>query len=226
MLLHTDTFAHRNLYTDTFTRGRAGFRFGCLFHSSCTIMRGQHHPDVVKMDSVLLDVIAAPKFFIHRRFLLHRDFYTQKLSHTNTFTRNRFDTQTLTHRHFHTETFTHRCFYTQTFFLHRRFQGHHCMGCMSQGHKQQMHTTFRNVVYRLAARAGARPVLEPDNLLPATPLTRPADVLIVSLPDVHQSSWRRFPSSRWIVLSLPHSKVLPSGLLLLVLLLLPTGMLT
>jgi hypothetical protein len=72
-------------------------------------------------------------------------------------------------------------------------QGHHCMGCMSQGHKQQMHTTFRNVVYRLAARAGARPVLEPDNLLPATPLTRPADVLIVSLPDVHQSSWRRFP---------------------------------
>lgn len=97
---------------------------------------------------------------------------------------------------------------------------------MSQGHKQKMHTTFRNVVYRLAARAGARPVLEPDNLLPATPLTRPADVLIVSLPDVHQSSWRRFPSSRWIVLSLPHSKVLPCGLLLLVLLLLPTGMLT
>ena len=35
--------------------------------------------------------------------------------------------------------------------------------------------------------------MEPDNLLPATPLTRPADVLIVSLPDVHQSSWRRFP---------------------------------
>ena len=34
------------------------------------------------------------------------------------------------------------------------------------------------------------------------------------------------PSSRWIVLSLPHSKVLPCGLLLLVLLLLPTGMLT
>ena len=27
---------------------RAGFRFGCLFHSSCTTMRGQHHPDVVK----------------------------------------------------------------------------------------------------------------------------------------------------------------------------------
>ena len=140
MLLHTDTFAHRNLYTDTFTRGRAGFRFGCLFHSSCTIMRGQHHPDVVKMDSVLLDVIAAQIFFIHRRFLLHRDFYTQRLLHrdvfthrrfhtqtllhtnfhTNNFTRNRFDTQTLTHRHFytqkllHTDAFTHRRFYTQT----------------------------------------------------------------------------------------------------------------
>ena len=72
-------------------------------------------------------------------------------------------------------------------------QGYHCMGYMSQGHKQQIHTTFRNVVYRFAARAGTRPVLEPDNLLPTTPLTRPADVLIVSLPDVLQSSWRRFP---------------------------------
>ena len=67
------------------------------------------------------------------------------------------------------------------------------MGCMSQGYKQEIHTTFRNVVYRLAARVSTRPVLEPNNPLPATPLTRPADVLIVSLPDVHQSSWYRFP---------------------------------
>lgn len=69
---------------------------------------------------------------------------------------------------------------------------HHCHGCMGQGHKQQMHTSFRNVVYRLASRAGARPILEPDHLLPATPQTRPADVLVISLPDVQQSSWRRF----------------------------------
>ena len=139
MLLHTDTFVHRNLYTDTFTRGRAGFRFGCLFHASCTIMRGQHHPDVVKMDSVLLDVIAAQKFFIHRRFLLHtetftqRRFYTQTLSHTdsfthrnfhtNTFTRNRFDTQTLTHRHFYTETFTQMLLHTDAFFYTQTISG-------------------------------------------------------------------------------------------------------
>eukprot|EP00438_Fugacium_kawagutii_P000312 Skav205273 [mRNA] locus=scaffold1841:208849:211374:- [translate_table: standard] len=72
-------------------------------------------------------------------------------------------------------------------------QGHHCLSCMSQGHKQQMHTTFRNVVYRLVLRAGARPSLEPEALLPDSPQTRPADVLLVSLPDVPQSSWRRFP---------------------------------
>ena len=41
-------------------------------------------------------------------------------------------------------------------------------------------------MYRLAARAGARPVLEPDNLLPTAPHLR-------SLPDVPRSSWRRFP---------------------------------
>ena len=67
------------------------------------------------------------------------------------------------------------------------------MGCMGQGHKQQMHTCFRNFVHRLAVRAGARPLLEPANLLPDAPQTRPADVLIISLPDVQQSSWRRFP---------------------------------
>ena len=71
--------------------------------------------------------------------------------------------------------------------------GHYCMNCMGQGHKQVMHTSFRNVVYRLAARAGARPALETPHLLPDQPRARPADVLIVTLPDVHQSSWRRFP---------------------------------
>ena len=71
--------------------------------------------------------------------------------------------------------------------------GHHCMNCMGQGHKQVMHTSFRNVVYRLAARAGARPALEPPNLLPDLPQARPADVLLISLPDIQQSSWRRFP---------------------------------
>ena len=71
--------------------------------------------------------------------------------------------------------------------------GHHCMNCMGQGHKQVMHTSFRNVVYRLEARAGARPALEPPNLLPDLPQARPADVLLISLPDIQQSSWRRFP---------------------------------
>ena len=71
---------------------------------------------------------------------------------------------------------------------HLDVYGHHCMCCMGQGHKQVMHTSFPNVVYRLAARAGARPCLEPTNLLPDMPQTRPADVLIVSLPDIQQSS--------------------------------------
>ena len=71
--------------------------------------------------------------------------------------------------------------------------GHHCMCCMGQGHKQVTHTSFRNVVYRLAPRAGARPCLEPTNFLPEMPQTRPADVFIVSLPDIQQSSLRRFP---------------------------------
>ena len=42
---------------------RAGFRFGCLFHSSCTIMRGQHHPDVVKMDIHSVQIAVCSKDF-------------------------------------------------------------------------------------------------------------------------------------------------------------------
>lgn len=85
---------------------------------------------------------------------------------------------------------------------------------MGQGHKQQMHTTFRNVVYRLAARAGARLFLEPDNLLPGAPQTRPA-CLLSACPTSASRLGVASPSSPWIVLS-PHSKVLPCGLLLLV----------
>ena len=42
-------------------------------------------------------------------------------------------------------------------------QGHHIMNCMGHGHKQLMHTSFRNVVYRLAQRARTQPKLEPNN---------------------------------------------------------------
>ena len=55
---------------------------------------------------------------------------------------------------------------------HLDVYGHHCMCCMGQGYKQVMHTSFRNVVYHLAARAGAAPCLEPTNLLPEMPQTR------------------------------------------------------
>ena len=50
-----------------------------------------------------------------------------------------------------------------------------------------MYTSFRNVVYRLAAHANARPALEPTNLLPDLPQA------LISLPDIQQSSWKRFP---------------------------------
>ena len=72
-------------------------------------------------------------------------------------------------------------------------QGHHIMNCMGHGHKQLMHTSFRNVVYRLAQRARTQPKLEPTGLLPNNPQQRPADILINGLPDIHISSWRRFP---------------------------------
>ena len=72
-------------------------------------------------------------------------------------------------------------------------QGHHIMTCMGHGHKQLMHISFRNVVYRLAQRACAQPKLEPTCLLPNNPQQRPVDILINGLPDIHISSWRRFP---------------------------------
>ena len=50
-----------------------------------------------------------------------------------------------------------------------------------------MYTSFRNVVYRLAAHTNARPALEPTNLLPDLPQA------LISLPDIQQSSWKRFP---------------------------------
>ena len=48
--------------------------------------------------------------------------------------------------------------------------GHHCVSCMGQGRKQVMRTSLRNVVYPLAARAGAGPTLEsPISFLIFTP---------------------------------------------------------
>ena len=64
---------------------------------------------------------------------------------------------------------------------------------MGHGHKQLMHISFRNVVYRLAQRARTQPKLEPIGLLPNNPQQRSADILITALPDIHISSWRRFP---------------------------------
>ena len=67
------------------------------------------------------------------------------------------------------------------------------MTCMGHGHKQLMHTSLRNVVYHLAQCACTQPKLEPIGLLPNNPQQRPADILITALPDIHISSWRKFP---------------------------------
>ena len=53
-------------------------------------------------------------------------------------------------------------------------QGHHIMTCMGHGHKQLMHTSFRNVVYRLAQRTRTQPKLEPIGLLPNNPQQWPS----------------------------------------------------
>ena len=81
------------------------------------------------------------------------------------------------------------------FFCHQNLdpQSHHIMTCMGHGHKQLMHTSFRNVVYRLAQRARTQPKLELTGLLPNNAQQRPADILINGLPDIQISSWRRFP---------------------------------
>ena len=72
-------------------------------------------------------------------------------------------------------------------------RGHHCLACMASGHKQLMHNTLRNTVYRYAELAGTRPNLEPIGLLPSDPHFRPADVLIMTTPSIVASSWRQFP---------------------------------
>ena len=72
-------------------------------------------------------------------------------------------------------------------------QGHHIITYMGHGHKQLMHTSFRNVMYCLAQRVSAQPKLEPSGLLPNNPQQRPVDILIIGLPDVHISSWKKFP---------------------------------
>ena len=72
-------------------------------------------------------------------------------------------------------------------------QSHHIMISMGHGHTQLMHTSFRNVVYRLTQRARTQPKLEPIGLVPNNPQQRPAIILISALPGIQISSWRRFP---------------------------------
>ena len=72
-------------------------------------------------------------------------------------------------------------------------RGYHCLACMASGHKQLMHNTLRNTVYRCAELADARLNLEPIGLLPSDPQFRPADVLIMTIPSIVASSWRQFP---------------------------------
>jgi len=76
---------------------------------------------------------------------------------------------------------------------HVEAYGHHYINYMGQGHKQVMYTSFRNVVYRLAAHANARPALEPTNLLPDLPQA------LISLPDIQQSSWKSSLNLHWTV---------------------------
>ena len=72
-------------------------------------------------------------------------------------------------------------------------RGHHYLACMASGHKQLMHITLRNTIYRYAELAGARLNLEPIGLLSSDPQLRPADVLIMTTPSIVASSWRQFP---------------------------------
>jgi len=64
---------------------------------------------------------------------------------------------------------------------------------MGHGHKQFMHISFRNYVYRLAQRARAQSKLDSTGLLPKNPQERPVNILITGLPDIHISFWRRLP---------------------------------
>ena len=63
-------------------------------------------------------------------------------------------------------------------------RGHHCLACMASGHNQLMHNTLRNIVYRYAELAGARPDLELTGLLPSDSQLRPADVFIMTTPSI------------------------------------------
>ena len=103
MLLHTEAFTHRHLYTrkllrtDTFTH--IGFYTRTLLHTDTFTHRR-----------------FCTQTLLHTDAFTHRSFHAQRLLHADTFTRRRFYTQTLLRRDAftHIEAFTHRSFYTQT----------------------------------------------------------------------------------------------------------------
>ena len=60
------------------------------------------------------------------------------------------------------------------------------------------YTILKNVVFSLSLQAGARPSLEPSNLLPTDPLVRPADVLVMGTPQILNRLGVVFPD--WLLI--------------------------
>ena len=112
VLLHTDAFTHRLLYSHTHTH----FYTQTTLHIDSTHRRFYTqtllHTNLYTQTPLLADAFT------------HRCFYTQALLHTNLYTQTPLLTDAFTHRHcyrrfytqtlWHTDAFIHRRFYTQT----------------------------------------------------------------------------------------------------------------
>ena len=102
MLLHTEAFEHRCLYTQkhlprdalTYTR----LYTQKLLDTDCS----QRITEALTLRSLYTENLLHRRFYTHKLF--HRSFYTEKLLRTRAFTHRRLYTQKLVH----TEAFTHR----------------------------------------------------------------------------------------------------------------------
>ena len=70
--------------------------------------------------------------------------------------------------------------------------GYHCMSCMAGGDKVIEHNQLRNIIHNESRKAGCNPKAEVIGLLSDDLARRPADCLIIDVPELKQSGRQRY----------------------------------
>ena len=164
MLLHTEAFEHRCLYTQkhlprdalTYTR----LYTQKLLDTDCS----ERITEALTLRSLYTENLLHTEGFTHTHKLFHRSFYTEKLLRTGAFTHRRLYTQKLVH----TEAFAHKAFaqrslYTDAFPQKNRFH----RAAFTRFKKSQFNSSFsRSAIIsceRVASGVGKSQILTLDN---------------------------------------------------------------